>query len=65
MPRTKIDDMELIRYEKYDYVMIVCRNEIDHSNLTRALELTTRKFLYPETPPESGRLKHVPYGTMI
>ncbi len=26
----KIKDMELIRYEKYDYVMIVCRNEIDY-----------------------------------
>lgn len=24
-----IRKMELIRYEKYDYVMIVCRNEID------------------------------------
>lgn len=29
--------MELIRYEKYDYVMIVCRNEVDYLNLVRAL----------------------------
>lgn len=32
-----IKKMELIRYEKYDYVMIVCRNEIDYLNLVRAL----------------------------
>lgn len=32
-----IRKMELIRYEKYDYVMIVCRNEIDYLNLVRAL----------------------------
>lgn len=29
--------MELIRYEKYDYAMIVCRNEVDYLNLTRML----------------------------
>ena len=28
-----VKDMELIRYEKYDYVLIVCRNEIDYKNL--------------------------------
>lgn len=32
-----IRKMELIRYEKYDYVMIVCRNEIDYLNLIRSL----------------------------
>lgn len=39
----KIKDMELIRYEKYDYVMIVCRNEVDYLNLQRALGLDGAK----------------------
>ncbi len=39
----KIKDMELIRYEKYDYVMIVCRNEIDYLNLTRALGIDGKR----------------------
>lgn len=39
----KIKDMELIRYEKYDYVMIVCRNEVDYLNLTRILGLDNAK----------------------
>lgn len=38
-------DMELIRYEKYDYVLIVCRNEIDYKNLQRALGLEKRKMI--------------------
>lgn len=41
----KIKDMELIRYEKYDYVMIVCRNEVDYLNLTRALGIDNGKVL--------------------
>ena len=32
-----IPEMELIHYEKYDYVMIVCDNELDYNNLIRAL----------------------------
>ena len=35
----KIKEMELIQYEKYDYVLIVCRNELDYNNLTRKLGL--------------------------
>ncbi len=41
----KIKDMELIRYEKYDYVMIVCRNEVDHLNLVRALGIENKKIV--------------------
>ena len=37
--------VELIRYEKYDYVLIVCRNEIDYKNLQRALGLEKRKMI--------------------
>lgn len=36
-------DMELIPYEKYDYVMIMCRNEIDYENLTRELGINGKK----------------------
>ena len=40
-----IKRMELMRYEKYDYVMIVCRNEIDYLQLTRALGIDDAKVL--------------------
>lgn len=38
-----IPKMELIHYEKYDYVMIVCRNELDYNNLVRALGIEGAK----------------------
>ena len=41
----QVKDMELIRYEKYDFVLIVCRNEVDYKNLQRALGLDGRKML--------------------
>lgn len=41
----KVRDMELIHYEKYDYVMIVCRNEIDYLNLVRSLGIENKKVL--------------------
>ena len=40
-----IQMMELMRYEKYDYVMIVFRNEIDYLQLTRALGIDDAKVL--------------------
>ena len=43
--KRKIKEMDLIRYEKYDYVMIVCRNEVDYLNLTRLLGLDDAKVL--------------------
>lgn len=45
----KLSDMELIRYEKYDYVLIVCRNEIDYNELTRKLGIAGRKVKIPGT----------------
>lgn len=33
----KKKEMELINYEKYNYVLIVCRNELDYNELTRKL----------------------------
>lgn len=41
----KISAMELIRYEKYDYVMIVCRNEVDYLNLLRKLGLDGKEVI--------------------
>lgn len=38
--RTK--EMELIHYEKYDYVMIVCRHETDYLDLCRKLGIEGR-----------------------
>lgn len=43
--KRKIKDMDLIRYEKYDYVMIVCRNEVDYNNLTRILGIDDGRVL--------------------
>lgn len=40
----KIDEMELIHYEKYDYVMIVCRTELDYLDLTRKLGIDGKKI---------------------
>lgn len=39
----KIEDMELIRYEKYNYVMIVCKSEIDYNDLIRKLGIEGKK----------------------
>lgn len=39
----EIQDMELIRYEKYNYVMIVCKSEIDYNDLIRKLGIEGRK----------------------
>ena len=38
-----IKEMELIPYEKYDYVMIMCRSGIDYENLTRDLGINGKK----------------------
>lgn len=39
----KIKQMELIPYERYDYVMIMCRSEIDYENLVNALGIKGKK----------------------
>lgn len=39
----KIKEMELIHYEKYDYVMLVCRNEIDYARLVGKLGIAGAK----------------------
>lgn len=39
-----IKEMELIHYEKYDYVMIVCRSELDYNDLVRKLGIEGAKI---------------------
>lgn len=39
----EIKDMELIRYEKYDYVVIACRYETDYNELCRNLGIEGKK----------------------
>lgn len=39
----KIPEMDPIRFEKYDYVIIACNNEIDYNELTRNLGIETAK----------------------
>ncbi len=41
----KIDQMELLRYEKYDYVIIACKSELDYNNLIRRLGLDKKTVL--------------------
>ena len=43
LEKKKIEAMEPIRFEKYDYVMIVCDNEIDYNELIRNLGLEKEK----------------------
>lgn len=53
----KIKDLELIRYEKYDYVMIVCRNEIDYLNLIRNLGIEDKKVLVAKNATKERKIK--------
>lgn len=39
-----IPEMEPIRFERYDYVLIVCDNEIDYNELVRKLGIEGRKM---------------------
>lgn len=44
-----LNAMEHLRYERYDYVMIVCRNEVDYLNLTRDLGLEGKRTIVTPT----------------
>lgn len=39
----KIPDMELVHFEKYDYVIIACRSELDYNDLVRRLGIEGAK----------------------
>lgn len=45
----EIPDMEPIHYEKYDYVLIACRNELDYNDLVRKLGIEGRKVRASKT----------------
>jgi len=45
----QIKEMELLRFEKYNYVMIVCRNEIDYNNLVSKLGIEGAKIKMTKT----------------
>lgn len=51
-----IDEMELIHYEKYDYVLIACRDELSYNSLIRSLGIEDKKVLIgPKKRPIKGR----------
>ena len=39
----KVPEMELIHYEKYDYVLVVCKNSIDYDDLVNRLGIAKAK----------------------
>lgn len=49
MDKRTIPDMEPIHYEKYDYVMIVCKNELDYNDLVRKLGIEGMKVKVAKT----------------
>lgn len=55
-PRDRdIEKMELIRYEKYNYVLIVCKNEIDYNDLVRKLGIEGKKIQMTKKRKIKGR----------
>ena len=52
----EIKEMELIHYEKYDYVLIACRDELSYNSLVRTLGIEDKKVLIgPKKRPIKGR----------
>lgn len=51
----KIKEMELIRFEKYDYVLLVCRNELDYNELQRKLGIQGAKVSMGRNRTIKGR----------
>jgi hypothetical protein len=43
--KRSISEMELIHYEKYDYVLIACRSELDYNQLIRALGIEDKEVV--------------------
>ena len=54
---TKIKDMELIHYEKYDYVLIACRNELDYQSLISALGIEGKNVVVCKTKTGERKIK--------
>ena len=47
--------MKLIRFEKYDYVLLVCRNELDYNELQRKLGIQGAKVSMGRNRTIKGR----------
>ena len=50
-----IKEMEPIHYEKYDYVLIACRNELDYNDLVRKLGIEGGQVKVAKTRHIKGR----------
>lgn len=50
-----IEKMELIHYEKYDYVLIACRSELDYNDLLRKLDLEDKKVVTSHNVRKNGK----------
>lgn len=57
-----IKEMEPIHYEKYDYVLIACKNELDYNDLTRRLGLADK--VVPVTRKRSIKARAIWYDKM-
>lgn len=53
----KISAMEPIRYEKYDYVMIVCKTEMDYDNLCKQLGIEGKKVIVGQSKSGDRKIK--------
>lgn len=53
----KINEMEPLRYEKYDYVMIVCRTGMDYENLQKKLGIEDKKVIVGHTKQGKRKIK--------
>lgn len=51
----KIAKMEALAFEKYDYVLLVCRNELDYNDLIRKLGIEGAKVYIGEKKKIKGR----------
>ena len=49
-----IEKMELIHYEKYDYVLIACRSELDYNDLLRKLDIEDKKVVTSHNVRKKG-----------
>lgn len=53
----KMSAMEPIRYEKYDYVMIVCKTEMDYDNLCKQLGIEGKKVIVGHSKSGDRKIK--------
>lgn len=65
MEERSIPEMELIHYEKYDYVMIVCKNELDYNDLIRKLGIEGAKVAISKRTTMRSILRQQQVSTSI